>query len=291
MGYDLTSFIKIFPVTPRVKDTNSFIDKALYRAKTYSNPICDITDKVGVRFVVLNLDEIDIIKNIIDSTIEWEVSKDRDFENERDDKPELFTYQSVHYVVKNRKAFTIDDIAVNINTPCEIQIRTLLQHAYAELSHDIAYKKAEDISSQMKRKFARSMALIEATDELFKEVCDMVNTEEASFKEYLSTMKPFAISDDYVENLNKFIFSAYKPLMQRYNISAIDIKEFIFEKHFLQGKVKKQDGNPLLRRQPITYLVYYLISKYKHQVIESWPLTQMELQPLFNDMGVGFELH
>ena len=27
------------------------------------------------------------------------------------------------------------------DTPCEIQIRTLEQHAYAELSHDYVYKK------------------------------------------------------------------------------------------------------------------------------------------------------
>ena len=56
--------IKI-PITPRIKDDNSILNKAFYRGKNYENPLLDITDKVGLRVVVLLLEEISIIGKII----------------------------------------------------------------------------------------------------------------------------------------------------------------------------------------------------------------------------------
>lgn len=287
-NYDICSFIKV-PSEPRIKETNSFIEKALYRSKNYKNPLLDITDKVGVRFVVLNLCDIEIIKEIIDGMEEWDISLDRDFEEEKRSKPELFTYQSVHYIVRNRKACNYCGIDIESGTPCEIQIRTLLQHAYAELSHDIAYKKADDIPSYVKRKFARSMALIEATDELFKEVQELVNYEDAQFKDFISIMQPYTSISNYSEKLNRYIFDSYKSLLQEKSVTSIDIRQFISDHSFLQTKVKGTDELVLIRRQPITYLIYFLIEKYRNQVVRLWPLSEVELQPLFIDMGKSIE--
>ena len=51
-------FIKIPPV-PRLKSGGSFLTKAFYNAKkTYDRPFEQITDKVGVRFVVLLASQI-----------------------------------------------------------------------------------------------------------------------------------------------------------------------------------------------------------------------------------------
>jgi putative GTP pyrophosphokinase len=45
-------FIRI-PAGPRIKQDGSLATKAFYRDKNYENPLDDITDKVGVRLVVL----------------------------------------------------------------------------------------------------------------------------------------------------------------------------------------------------------------------------------------------
>lgn len=287
-GKNVETFIKI-PPNPRVKETNSFIEKALYRSKNYKNPLNDITDKVGVRFVVLNLCDIKIIKDIIDHIDGWEVSLDRDFEDEKKLKPELFTYQSVHYIVRNQSAYHDGEVIIEERTPCEIQIRTLLQHAYAELSHDIAYKKTEDIPSEVKRKFARSMALIEATDELFREVQELVDYEDAQFKDFINSMRPYTSASVYNEKLNKYIYDSFKSLLHEKEITAIDIIQFLSRNAFLQTKVKNSEELALLRRQPVTYLLYFLIEKYRNQVVRMWPLSETELQPLFVDMGKSIE--
>ncbi len=162
----MDSILKIEP-SYRLKDISSLIEKAFYRSKNYQNPYKEITDKVGVRFVVLLTDDIPIIKEIIENCNLWEYSEDRDFIKEKEEKPYLFDYQSVHYVVKNLESIEIENISIPVGTPCEIQVRTLLQHAYAEVSHDSVYKCKAQPSAEIKRRMARTIALMESTDELF----------------------------------------------------------------------------------------------------------------------------
>lgn len=287
-GFEPKDLLKIFPISPRIKEDKSFIEKALYRNKNYEDPYNNITDKVGVRFVVLTVKDINIIKQIIKDFSDWNISEDRDFITERDKKPEMFTYQSVHYVVRNNNEIQYNNLTIKANTPCEIQVRTLLQHAYAELSHDIIYKTTEQISPDMRRKFARSMAFIEATDELFMEVQEMVNDEYTLFNDFIKIIKPFTISSFYVDKLNKLVFQAYKPFLEKQNINFSDILKFIDEKAFLKDKVQSETF-VLMRNQPVSYLLYYIISKFRHQAIEYFPLDEKELQPLYNDLGQSIE--
>jgi ppGpp synthetase/RelA/SpoT-type nucleotidyltranferase len=82
----------------------------------------------------------------------------------------LFDYQSVHYVVRAAREMTVGQVVIPAGTPCEIQVRTLLQHAYSEVTHDTIYKSKVEASTETKRSIAKSMALIEASDDYFSEV-------------------------------------------------------------------------------------------------------------------------
>ena len=64
-GRNLAEFLKIAP-EPRVTDTESFLAKALRRGKNYDRPLDQITDKVGVRFVVLLKSELKIVAGAIE---------------------------------------------------------------------------------------------------------------------------------------------------------------------------------------------------------------------------------
>lgn len=56
--YPNISPYEVFKVEPkhRVKEVESLISKAFYRGKNYQDPLNDITDKVGSRFIVLTVD-------------------------------------------------------------------------------------------------------------------------------------------------------------------------------------------------------------------------------------------
>ncbi|TOO37902.1 (p)ppGpp synthetase, partial [Vibrio parahaemolyticus] len=76
----------------------------------------------------------------------------------------------MHYVVRARVDLQVKGLMIKAGTPCEIQVRTLLQHAYAELTHDAVYKAKTVVEPEVHRTVAKSMALIETTDDFFSDV-------------------------------------------------------------------------------------------------------------------------
>ena len=49
----------------------------------------------------------------------------------------------------------------------EVQVRTVLQHAWAEVEHDLGYKAASGLPPHMRRRFSRVASLLEIADEEF----------------------------------------------------------------------------------------------------------------------------
>ena len=256
-GINPSEFLKI-PINVRIKDNTSIIAKAFLRKdKKYTDPYTQITDKVGIRFVVLDLDEINVIKEIIEAQDDWDCSKDVDFEKNYAERPELFVYQSVHYIVRNCNIVDYNGVKIPANTPCEIQIRTLLQHAYAELSHQTVYKSNAQINPMVKRKLARSMALIEATDELFKEVRQDMRIVDDLYISIIDSAKNFISFPYYIESLSSTIFDSYKESIINNNISTNIIEDFINNKSFLIQNVKDNKFADVVYQQPIIFLLYY----------------------------------
>lgn len=283
---DTQVFLKL-PVMPRVKEINSLVQKAFYRNKNYNDPYNDITDKVGLRFVVLLLDDVRSISHLVE-TEDWYSSKDKDFEKERLDFPNEFTYQSVHHIVRNKDVIKFNGVEIPPQTPCELQIRTLLQHAYSELTHDTVYKPKTRTIPEMLRIIARSMALIETTDELFGEVNDMLKTNsiENLLLPGLTTIYSSFENPELEKGLNIFILDSYKDLLSSVNVE--DINTYLRGNPFIYNIIRKNYPQNLLYRQPIVLALYYLIATKRNLMKQHWPLTPALLQPLFTDLGYPF---
>jgi len=204
------TFLRIPPVS-RIKEQKSIIAKAFWRGKNYTDPYDEITDKVGVRYVVLLVDHIRIISDIVCANSNWEYSKDRDFEQERISLPFIFDYQSVHYVVSNRSQIVQNGITIPIDTPCEVQIRTLLQHACSELTHDTIYKQEAVRNPLVYRSVAKSRALTESADDIFHEVHEILTRESETmntFLKELETLYQEIHQPDFEEKSNIFILDS-----------------------------------------------------------------------------------
>lgn len=176
--FSVESFFKVSPCY-RLKEDESLRDKAFRRGKNYIDPWNQITDKVGCRFVVLLLSDIQIVEDAIKNIDAWTFSHDRDFNVEKINDPEKFAYQSQHYVLKCKDKLELDGVTIPQGTPCEVQIRTLMQHAYSEMSHDFLYKSKFQKQNQVVRMISRCSAMIESTDELF----DQAKTEICKYEE------------------------------------------------------------------------------------------------------------
>ncbi|TGK54255.1 GTP pyrophosphokinase [Leptospira bouyouniensis] len=282
--------LKIEPKS-RVKDISSFIEKALYRGKNYTDPINEITDKVGTRFVVLLANDIKKIENVIQNNSSiWTFSKDRDYEIEKEQNPTIFGYQSVHYVVKNVLPLSYNGVEIEQNISCEIQIRTLLQHAYSEVTHDTIYKPSTKTDPKMIRKIARSMALMETADEnftqVFEEIEKMKNEEQKILtifrRRYESIFTP-----NFNEKLNSLILGSFFNDLQA--ISPDQLNQFLKENNFIEENIKDRAASSLLFSQPIILGIYFLVQTIPYKVKKYWPLTMPELEPFYYELGISLD--
>ncbi|WP_149137301.1 GTP pyrophosphokinase [Cupriavidus campinensis] len=288
----LDYFIKV-PVKPRLKADSTLVDKALYRKK-YESPYDDVTDKVGMRFVVLLTSDIRTICSVIDGGVVagwWEASKDRDYEQERLAKPLEFSYQSVHYVLRAKDGIECNGIKIPGGTPCEVQVRTLLQHAHSELTHDTLYKPKTTAQPEVKRTVAKSMALIEATDEFFEQA--MKNLDEASrtqrqLLEFLVKSYEQGVGQKAgTERSNQLLIDTYIDLVPQAPFT--EISEYLNAKGFIFDKIKEQLGVRHFFGQPAILLAYYLADDRPAQMQGLWPMDSADLAKIFSDLGKKYE--
>jgi putative GTP pyrophosphokinase len=285
--YDLNLLIKI-DVPVRVKDVDSLIEKAFRPNKNYTNPYNDITDKVGVRFVVLLTEEIKLFEEAIENVEIWECSKDFDFEKKRLENPTLFEYQSSHYIVRNKQIVTSEGVEIPPGTPCEIQIRTLLQHAYSELSHDTIYKPSTKVSPKVHRIVARSMALIETTDDLFMEVKSLVHSDDDILIEFNNVYREhIGDSTDYQRRANLMIIDAYREFIPT-NIS-IEVGGYLQRYSWKADMIREKRKDNFFYRQPVIVLIVYLAETNRQRVKELWPYTKDRLEPIYSDLGIAIQ--
>jgi len=159
--------LKVASIESRVKGVGSFSEKITRLGKDYIDPIAEITDLVGLRVVVYQLSDIDRVGEIIRSN--FQIDEDHSINKSEDLEVDRFGYLSVHYV------FSLDESRAKLpeysglrNIRGEIQIRTVLQHAWAAIDHKLRYKSDKDIPTKHKRHLYRISALLEAADESFE---------------------------------------------------------------------------------------------------------------------------
>lgn len=147
----------------RTKDIDSIIDKI---DRKQINEIKEVTDLSGVRIITYYQDNIDVIEKIILEN--FKIDEPNSVNKSNLYKSNEFGYLSVHYIVSlNRQRQKLDEWKNFVGLKAEIQVRTVLQHSWASISHELSYKKKYEIPKQLERKLYRLAGLFELADEEF----------------------------------------------------------------------------------------------------------------------------
>ncbi|MDR1430125.1 MAG: tetratricopeptide repeat protein [Spirochaetaceae bacterium] len=155
-------------VKSRVKDFDSYFKKRLRLLRNARGSVPEITDLIGIRVVCPFMEDLaaaeDILKNKFE-VIEIE-RKGSDYSFKE------FGYESTHLLVKIPRA--ILDARGGFGTEvAEIQIRTILQDAWAEVEHELVYKaEFTPFDDPMRRKLAAVNASLSLADIIFQEIRD-----------------------------------------------------------------------------------------------------------------------
>ncbi|MCT1987158.1 GTP pyrophosphokinase [Dermacoccus abyssi] len=163
--------INYLSVTGRAKSPASFSAKVVRRAEqlghTDFDPLVEITDQVGVRIVTYTLSDIEPVAQLLGD--HYTVLEDRDMGRETASEGR-FGYASRHMLISTDP----DATGYEASKCVSVQLRTVLQHAWAEFEHDARYKGdvPSEHASELDRRFTLAAGLIELADREFSVIRD-----------------------------------------------------------------------------------------------------------------------
>lgn len=152
--------VNYLSVTGRTKTVASFAEKAARTrggVSLYDDPLAEITDQLGVRVITYVRDDVDTVADLIADQVV--VHDDRDMGQETASEGR-FGYASRHLLI---------ELAGH---QVQVQVRTVLQHAWAEFEHDIRYKGVvpAEHAREFDRRFTLAAGLLELADREFAEI-------------------------------------------------------------------------------------------------------------------------
>lgn len=216
----------IHNLTGRVKADKSLSKKIDKKIDKYSS-INDITDLVGIRIITHLESEVDIVEKLIRE--EFKIDEENSIDK-RELNYDQFGYRSLHLVISlSDERACLTEYAAYKNLKCEIQIRSILQHAWAEIEHDLGYKGKTQIPNQYKRNFNRLSALLEIADKEF----DRLKKELSAYENEVADL---IISEPQNVGIDKASLSKFN----LENEIFIEAREFLAEK--LKWTYTKSDG-------------------------------------------------
>jgi predicted RNase H-like nuclease/ppGpp synthetase/RelA/SpoT-type nucleotidyltranferase len=151
--------INYLSITARTKSVESFAakaERAVDGQRLFSDPLVEITDQVGLRVITYLREDVDAVATLLADEMRLLDDRDMGLETAREGR---WGYASRHLLVG----------VEGEQQPASIQIRTVLQHAWAEFEHDIRYKgsiPAEHVPD-LDRRFTLAAGLLELADREF----------------------------------------------------------------------------------------------------------------------------
>lgn len=167
--------INYLTVTGRAKSVASYAAKVARTVDgrpVYRDPQRDITDQVGLRVITYVHSDVQAVVDLLDDQVA--VHDDRDLGEETASEGR-FGYASRHLLVglHPEQEGRPEHRALR-GRQAQVQIRTVLQHAWAEFEHDIRYKGSipEEHVPEFDRRFTLAAGLLELADREFTAIRD-----------------------------------------------------------------------------------------------------------------------
>ena len=175
----------------RVKSLDNYCDKLVKLIKLQGNERLEITDLLGVRVVCPFLEDLEIFEQLIAKKFEiLEMEHKAEQHSFRE-----FGYDSVHFLIRT-EPLNHSETLPNSCDVCEIQLRTILQEAWAEVEHELVYKSDITMPNHsIRRKLASLNASLTLSDLIFQEIRD--NQKEIRRRGEMCRQNVEALSGDY----------------------------------------------------------------------------------------------
>ena len=177
--------INYLSVTGRAKSVASFAAKAERRAAgtpAYSNPLVEITDQIGLRVITYLRSDVTAVADLLGDQLMLLDDRDMGMETAKEGR---FGYASRHLLVALDPArSTPPAYETLLQRRAQVQVRTVLQHAWAEFEHAIRYKGTipQEHVPDLDRRFTLAAGLLELADHEFSVIQDRLQASAVDQK-------------------------------------------------------------------------------------------------------------
>ncbi|WP_343631574.1 hypothetical protein [Fluviicola sp.] len=172
--------VNFHAVNYRAKTVESFSEKI--KKPKYTDPLIQLTDFAGIRIIGYVEDDVNQIAKIIEAN--FEIDKNHSLDKSLELGVDRVGYKSVHYVCtlpKNRTILPEFDRFKDLKF--EIQIRTILQHSWAEIEHDKNYKFSGELPPEIQRRFKLVAGSLELADREFNQLSREIDNYSKTVQE------------------------------------------------------------------------------------------------------------
>ena len=260
-------------ILARTKEPDSLLKKAL--RKGYEDPYEEIRDKAGVRIICTYRDLLiqleDVVRDLFDVC---------DYENKSISLGyDRLGYSGIHFEIRLRTevAGVSEELAGLV---CEVQLLTRAQSLWADISHELAYKPAQDPPEEIKRAIHLQGALIELFDNQItqarNELLNLEGFQEASMLDSLDKHFFRFTAERYDRELSLHILGRLHPLFSRGEIQAFSplLDRFVEQKMETLSSVFKDYAdddrrNPLLY-QPESIVIFMCLERDMFNLKKTW---------------------
>src|SRR5713101_1223118 len=151
-------------ISARCKQTSSLWLKLC--EKRYGQPAQQVTDIVAARVITYYKDDVPIILKALTDALEVHPHKSV---NKREELEAVeFGYTSVHLIARTKGSWSTSPLYFALKDKWfEIQVRSILEHSWAEIEHEVVYKSGIVYPALVKRRFARIAGAIEMLEDEF----------------------------------------------------------------------------------------------------------------------------
>jgi len=170
-------------ITYRGKSLESFTTKA--EEEKYTNPVDEIKDMAGVRVITYLETDVSKIAKIVEGL--FSIDRVNSYDQSKLLGSDRVGYRSVHYIAKfDKDRCKLPEYQKYKDLPFEIQIRSLLQHAWAEIEHDRNYKFSGKLPTELERRFYLVAGSLEMADHEFVAIATEIDKYKTEVKQDLS---------------------------------------------------------------------------------------------------------
>lgn len=210
-------------VSSRAKTVESFFQKAVRRDSVtakyvYETPLEQIEDLAGVRIICFTMSQVEQICVIIRSN--FDVSEEIDKARELIESGRV-GYVSKHFVVRvHESRRDLAEYSSYKDLKCEVQVRTVFQHAWAEVEHRLQYKGSASPDPELRARFQALAGLVQVADREFEGVFTLGRALTEKIEKSLEALEPANNEISGAVNINEDEIGQHKLTKAAYMFGA-----------------------------------------------------------------------